>query len=237
MNKPKTPQPETPDEVQVRDDFQTPAYATKLLLPFLNSISMSDIDVVWECAVGSGKIQRVILESGLDCFGSDLKEGTNFLTDEPPADFDCIVTNPPFSLKEEFYKKCMGYGKPFALLIPADNSIWLWDAVHIHGCERILPKRRIDYLTPNILDIVCRGESFMQLPATVRKADYKNKPTLFPRELWNMEFMFPSIEECPSELLAKWSTSQFHSMWLTKGFNLGSPEIGVDLTVEMKLDI
>jgi hypothetical protein len=233
MNKPKTPQPETPDEVQVRDDFQTPRYATKLLLPFIPE----GIETVWECAVGDGRIQDVLNESSVFCWGTDLKDGANFLTDSPPREFQAIVTNPPFSLKEEFYSKCMEYDKPFALLIPADNSIWLWDAIHIHGCERILPRRRIDYLTPSILDIVCRGETFMQYSPVDRKIRFDSKPKNLPRNAWNHEFMFPSIDECPKELLAKWSTSQFHSMWLTRYFNLGSPEIGVELTKEMKLDI
>lgn len=235
MNKPKTPQPKTPGEVQERDSFQTPRYATRLLMEFIYRRFTRPL-TIWECAEGMGRMQSVLSEAFV-CWGTDLLTGVNFLTDPAPREFDMIVTNPPFSLKDKFYKRCMELGKPFALLIPADNSQWLWDAVHVYGCEKILPRRRIDYITPNILDIVCRGETFMQYTPQDRDTLFKNKPKNLPKELWNYEFMFPSIDECPKELLAKWSTSQFHSMWLTWGFYLGEREVGVDLTNEMKLDI
>ena len=35
-----------------------------------------------------------------------------------PVQFDCIITNPPFSLKQEFLQRCYELGKPFALLLP-----------------------------------------------------------------------------------------------------------------------
>ena len=32
--------------------------------------------------------------------------------------FDMIITNPPYSLKDEFIKKCYEWNKPFCLLLP-----------------------------------------------------------------------------------------------------------------------
>jgi hypothetical protein len=43
--------------------------------------------------------------------------GTDFLTSNRD-DFDCIITNPPFSLKDKWLQKCYSYEKPFALLLP-----------------------------------------------------------------------------------------------------------------------
>lgn len=40
------------------------------------------------------------------------------MKDKPDFDFDVIITNPPYSLKNEFLKKCYEYNKPFALLLP-----------------------------------------------------------------------------------------------------------------------
>ncbi|MFO8133200.1 MAG: hypothetical protein R6U10_04620, partial [Thermoplasmatota archaeon] len=42
----------------------------------------------------------------------------DFLADKPNFNYDCIVTNPPFSRKDEFLEQCYAYGKPFALLMP-----------------------------------------------------------------------------------------------------------------------
>jgi hypothetical protein len=35
-----------------------------------------------------------------------------------PVRCDAIVTNPPFSFKQQFLERCYGLGKPFALLLP-----------------------------------------------------------------------------------------------------------------------
>jgi len=53
------------------------------------------------------------------------------------------------SLKKKFFEKCIEYNLPLALLIPADYSLWVIDAIRKYGCEKIIPDHRIDYITPN----------------------------------------------------------------------------------------
>ena len=154
MNKPKTPQKENPDMVSGRDLFQTPDYATEILLPFIEEIMpMSPFRnfQIWECASGQGKIVDVLRKAGYSVLATDLshpQSKINFLTDIMSFPFHCIVTNPPFSLKRKFYEKCRWYGFPFALLIPADYSGWIIKAIQ-EGAEKIIPTRRVDYITPN----------------------------------------------------------------------------------------
>lgn len=149
-----------------RDLFQTPHYATRLLLPFLKPYTL-----VWECAAGAGRMVEV-LETQHAVWKSDINpQPTAAVLDAYPEkwDFleqtkndywmqsvDYIVTNPPFSKKKEFYDKCMFYWRqyniPFALLIPADYSGWIIRAVREDMCQKIIPTRRIDYITPTGLD-------------------------------------------------------------------------------------
>lgn len=160
-NKHKTTQPQTEKVIQGRDLFQTPNYATKLLLPYIPR----EIKHIWECACGNFKIVDVLLENEYSVTASDLYESWeenhgrryyqkhNFITHEmdiTDADRMCsaIITNPPFSLKEKFYKKCREYNMPFALLIPADYCGWMIQAIQ-DGCEKIIPTRRIDFITPS----------------------------------------------------------------------------------------
>jgi len=148
--KPKRTQPELPTERQGRDFFQTPNYATNLLIPFIPK----NITSVWECASGDGKISRQLRLAGYTVFESDIQSDDpskvfNFLSQiKPLPEKISIITNPPFSLKEKFYLRCMEYGVPFALLIPADYSGWIIRALQ-NGAEKIIPNRRVDYLTPS----------------------------------------------------------------------------------------
>jgi len=198
-----------PTEQQVRDTFQTPAYATRLLLPFIPK----HVTHIWECAAGEGRISRILREADYTVSQSDLKEmgdiaRFNFLEDKLGLELSdrwAIITNPPFSIKDLFIEKCFEYGLPFALLINADYSGWQIDLIQ-RGCEKIIPNRRIDYLTPFIISNVNNKE----------------------------EASYNSIDEIPNELLFKYSASQFHSMWLTHGFSIGRTETFVDLPISEK---
>lgn len=138
--KPKKTQPETPEKVQERDFFQTPNYATDLLVPFLPRYS------IWEQACGNGKIVYRLRHHGFDVRGTDLGS-INFLTGILPSPFDIMVTNPPYSIKRKFYSRCREIGKPFALLIPMDFCGWILSAMR-DGARWIAPTRRIDFITP-----------------------------------------------------------------------------------------
>ena len=110
MEEYKTKMP--PKGVGAPDDFYTPDNALYPLLPYINKDYR-----IWESASGTGNIINFFRKNGFDIFGTDIKEGQDFLTSNR-NDFDCIVTNPPFSIKDKWLEKCYLYGKPFALLLP-----------------------------------------------------------------------------------------------------------------------
>lgn len=141
MMKPKRPQAENSKEAQQRDLFQTPDYATDLIVPYLRG-------VIWECAAGQGYMQRRLSHHGLDVITTDIQDGFDFLSDVQTNPFDMTVTNPPFSLKRKFYQRCKELGKPFALLIPADFCGWILRAMRSDGAQWLMPTRRINYITP-----------------------------------------------------------------------------------------
>lgn len=240
--KPKTPQKENLNEVDGRDTFQTPNYATEIIIPFLGRVV--NINTIWECAAGLGKIAKRLREDGFDVLETDLayKElGLNFLTDTPDFGFDAIVTNPPFSLKRKFYERCRQYDVPFALLIPADYSGWIIDAVDKDGAEKVIPRRRIDYITPNTLNRIHEGEAWNCYGIkTCTMKQFKESHTIYE---WQRildaypEFIFESIYKAPPRLLRKYSSSYYHSMWLTWGLGIGKSETFVELTNKMKDNI
>lgn len=236
--KPKKTQPRTPEVRQERDYFQTPNYAVDLLVPYLPKYK-----TVWECAAGDGKIARRLIHHGFSVFSSDIvgDDPINFLTDAPLFGYDIIVTNPAFSIKKLFFDKCIEYGKPFALLVPADRNQWILEAIRKHGAQWLTPTRRIDYLTPNILDRVWKGETsraimkhFFLSPKDF-SARYKTFEDI-PADLVEAHscHKYDHISAVPLILLARYSASQFHSSWLTIGLNLPYQETIVDLSVREK---
>ena len=95
------------------DELYTPDEA---IIPILKYLDPSKI--YWECTdFGESNITKVLKEKGFNVIHTNKSE-IDFLKDKPDFDFDVIITNPPYSLKNEFLKKCYEYDKPFALLLP-----------------------------------------------------------------------------------------------------------------------
>lgn len=148
------------------DDFQTPGVALQPLLPFLKKEW-----TIWECAEGKGNLSQSLWGHGFAVVGSDILPGDfpgtssfntqtkksyehftecNFLTWQPER-FDCIITNPPFSLKDEFIERAYQLGKPFAFLLPLTTfeGRKRQKLFAEHGVEVLFFNKRINFQTPS----------------------------------------------------------------------------------------
>jgi len=128
------------------DEFYTPKEAIQPLLPFLKKGW-----TIWECAWGKGSLAKHLKENK----EKDLKViglVEDFLNSEwENKNWDCIVTNPPYSLKEKFLRKCYELGKPFALLLPltALEGKRRGELYRKYGIQLIIPNKRINFITPS----------------------------------------------------------------------------------------
>ena len=134
------------------DDFQTPPEALEPLYPYLKKEWC-----VWECAAGKGNLARRLKDEGHIVIASDILVDASagiILRDFlkwSPDNFDCIITNPPYSLKQQFLERCYELGKPFALLMPltALETMKRQKLYRDYGVEIILMPKRINFETPS----------------------------------------------------------------------------------------
>jgi ParB-like chromosome segregation protein Spo0J len=129
---------------QGMDACQTPAYALDPLLPYL--AKFSDI---WEPAAGDGLIVKALSGNGWNVIGSDLLQAENFFEYQPER-WDCLVTNPPYSIKLKWIDRCYQLGKPFALLMPVETlgSKNAQEMFEKFGMELIVLNRRVNFKMP-----------------------------------------------------------------------------------------
>ena len=127
------------------DDYQTPPSALSILLPHLDRNW-----TIWEPASGEGYLSEALREKGFHVIGTDIHEGFDFLQFRP-EEFDVIVTNPPYSLKDEFLKRAYELGKPFAFLLPLTTleGRKRQSLFGSHGISLLVPDRRINFVTPD----------------------------------------------------------------------------------------
>lgn len=98
------------------DFYPTPPEVTYALLDFLK---IEKNVKIWECACGAGHMLNAIREAGYDVIGTDLLFGQDYLTADTPENVGYIITNPPFSKAEDFIRKSLERGLPFAFLLKA----------------------------------------------------------------------------------------------------------------------
>lgn len=127
------------------DDFQTPPEALIPLFPYLHREW-----IIWECAEGKGYLVGELRRRDYQVTGSDILTGQDFLS-WTPDHFDCIITNPPYSIKHKFLIRCYQLGKPFALLLPLTTleTRTRQQLFGKYGVEIILFDKRINFHVPS----------------------------------------------------------------------------------------
>ncbi len=128
------------------DDFQTPSQALEPLIPYLKKDW-----TIWECANGNGNLSTELIKKGFEVVATDILVcDFDFLT-QKPAQFDCVVTNPPFSLKQEFLQRCYDLKTPFALLLPLTTfeTSKRQKLFKKYGLQVIFFDKRINFETPS----------------------------------------------------------------------------------------
>lgn len=125
------------------DELFTPEEAIYPILKYLDKTK-----TYWECTdTCDSNITKILRGNGFNVISTG-KQEINFLTDKPNFDFDIIITNPPYSLKDEFLEKCYEYNKPFLLLLPitALEGIKRNSLYKTYGLELIVLNKRLNFM-------------------------------------------------------------------------------------------
>lgn len=95
------------------NECYTPFYAVEPILKYLpkDKIIWCPFDEEWSA------FYQLLKENGYQVVRSSLKEGQDFFEYEPDK-CDILVSNPPFTCKDEVIERCYSFNKPFALILP-----------------------------------------------------------------------------------------------------------------------
>lgn len=123
-------------------EMYTPRYAINPLLPYLDK-SM----IVWEPAWGMGDLAFHLNKEGFQVVGSP---GSDFFKVKN-MDFDIMISNPPYDIKDEWLSCAFEWDKPFAFLFPLTilEGIKRGSLFRENYIQLIIPNRRINFITPN----------------------------------------------------------------------------------------
>lgn len=130
------------------DECWTPAYGVRPILKFIPK------DAVAWCPFDTGQsefVKQIGLTNQVTWSHLSYGEDEDFFKYEP-ADWDVMVSNPPFTGKRKIFERALSFGKPFALLM---NLAWLNDAAPVQiwseagrELQLMLFDKRIEFLRP-----------------------------------------------------------------------------------------
>jgi len=105
-----------------QDEWMTPKYAVRPLLPYLKPHSniMCPFDKM------DSAFKDVLESNEHIVFASHINEGFDFFkfTKKDVARIDYIISNPPYSIKDKVFEHLFYLGKPFAMLMGATAGLF-----------------------------------------------------------------------------------------------------------------
>lgn len=99
---------------QDSDFYATPQYAINLII---REIDYQKIELALEPASGDGRIIHALHRFPWDIEGCDIVYGVDYLTRPSDNNYDLIITNPPFSLAQEFITKALTESRNVIMLL------------------------------------------------------------------------------------------------------------------------
>jgi hypothetical protein len=125
------------------DEYYTPTIAAEMILPFIPK----HVTRIWECtAIKESKIVTVLRENGYSVIATHIEGGFDFLKFEP-ADYDLIISNPPFSIKDKFLQRAFSLKKPFMFLLPITSleGVKRGKMYRENGIQLLIPDKRFSF--------------------------------------------------------------------------------------------
>ncbi len=147
------------------DEVYTPFYAVDPLIEFIESYKARNnldkitiwcpFDEEWSAYVQTFK------SKGCKVIATNLASDQDFFTYMPTESFDLIISNPPFSKKDEVLDRLYEINKPFAILLPipslqSQNRFKNFK----NGLELLVFDKRIDYHTLGDFQNYRKGNHF-----------------------------------------------------------------------------
>jgi len=125
------------------DEIYTPSYAVEPILKYI-----SKDKIIW-CPFDKEESQfvKLLKERGNKVIYSHKDEYKNFFEYEPDK-WDIIVSNPPYSIKDEVLERCYILKKPFALLLPITTleGIKRGKLFRENGLQVLVLDKRVEFL-------------------------------------------------------------------------------------------
>lgn len=124
------------------DEIYTPAFAVN---PIIKHIP-KNVKTIW-CPfdLEESEYVQILRNNGYKVIATHIDNGQNFFSYEPEEEYDCIISNPPFSIKDMILKRLDELNKPYAILLPLPSLQGQTRFDYLKNCQAIIFDKRINF--------------------------------------------------------------------------------------------
>ena len=143
------------------DEVYTPDYAVRPLLKYLDSYCNKPLYTIW-CPFDKedSEFVRIFREEGHKVIATHIDNGQNFFYYEPEEHYDFIISNPPFSIKDDVLKRLYELKTPYAILLPIPALQGQKRFPYMKDCQALIFDKRINYFKNKETKEIQKGVSF-----------------------------------------------------------------------------
>lgn len=106
---------------------------------------------------------KVFRENGFKVIATHIDNGQNFFEYEPNEHYDLIISNPPFSIKDDILRRLDELDHPYAMLLPLPALQGQKRFPYLKGCQALIFDKRVNYYKDKEMKEVQKGVSFASI--------------------------------------------------------------------------
>lgn len=146
------------------DEYFTPEEAIYPILKYINKGDEPYCTIWCPFDKEDSNFVKIIQQEGHKVIFSHIDKGENFFYFEPEEDYDYIISNPPFSIKDLILKRLYELNKPYAMLMPLNVLQGQKRFEYIKNCQALIFDKRINFLKEiNNERVLQKGVSFASI--------------------------------------------------------------------------
>lgn len=142
------------------DEVYTPAYAVQPILKYIDRGNKPNYTIWCPFDTEESEFVKLIEQEGHKVIHSHIDEGKNFFYWEPEEAYDYIISNPPFSIKDEVLKRLFELNHPYAMLLPIPTLQGQKRFPYMKDCQALIFDKRINYFKDQKTKEIQKGVSF-----------------------------------------------------------------------------
>ena len=146
------------------DEYYTPREAVIPLLRYLNAYCNREKNIIW-CPFDkeSSQFVKVFTENDFKVIATHIDNGQNFFYYEPEEPYDFIISNPPFSVKDDVLKRLTELDKPYAMLLPLPTLQGQKRFPYLKDTQALIFDKRINYFQDEEQTKMAKGVAFASI--------------------------------------------------------------------------